>query len=265
MTTETVLPDAPIADAGADGQQLTADQNAEAKPDTEGEAKPDDQPKPQKSAEEKEIARLRRRVDNLTRQKYELQSRATNGSHESAETRDNAQQQAEGGALTLSRRELQELIDKRANELAPKITKQQAEIEHRSASVKGLVKELGADKFQELTDDLAGIFDHGKQLAILETDSPRALLEYLTDPENADEAERIAGMSDFRAGRALAAIESKLKEGAEKSRQKPSKAGAPLEPLRSEAATPTGMPDPSNVKAYIAWANKRDAAARNQR
>lgn len=261
MTIEAVLPEATILDAGADGQQEQADQSAEVtKPEGE-DAKPEDQPKKEKTHEEREIARLRRRVDNLTRQKYELQSRPL---RETENQGDNRQQQADSDALSLSRAELQQLVEKEARKLAPTISRQDAEIEHRNVSVKGLVKELGADKFQELTDDLALVFDGSKQLAILETDNPRALLEYLTDPENADEADRIAGMSDFRAGRALLGIESKIKAAAETAKPVPSRAGAPLEPLRSEAAAPNGMPDPKNVSAYIAWANKRDAAARNK-
>lgn len=270
MTIETVSLEAPIVDAVADEQQSTADQSADqsaevTSPDGEdGEAADakDDQPKKEKTHEEREIARLRRRVDNLTRQKYELQSRPL---RETENQGDNRPQQADSDALSLSRAELQQLVEKEARKLAPTISKQDAEIEHRNVSVKALVKELGTERFQELTEDLAAIFDGGKQLAILETDNPRTLLEYLTEPENADEANRIAGMSDFRAGRALAGIETKIKAAAEKARPVPSKAAAPLEPLRSEAAAPNGMPDPKNVSAYIAWANKRDAAARNQR
>ena len=263
MTIETVLPDAPAEGAVVDGQQ-PADQSAEVKP--EAETKPEGEQKKEKTPEEREISRLRRRVDNLTRRLYEGgQKQSTEQLHESAQTRDNQGAQADSDALSLSRAELRELVEKEARKLAPTITKQTAEIEQRSASVKSLVKELGPEKFQELTDDLAAVFDGGKQLAILETDNPRALIEYLTDPENADEADRIAGMSDFRAGRALAAIESKIKAAADKAKPVPSKSGAPLEPLRSEAAHPTGMPDPSNVSAYIKWSNARDAAARKNR
>ena len=262
MDQETVLPDAPIVDAGADGQQSTADQTADtAKPDGEADKPEGQQERKEKTHEEKEIARLRRRVDNLTRQKYELQSRPLRTEENPG---DNRTQQADSDALSLSRAELQALVEKEARKLAPTITKQDAEIEHRRASVTGLVKELGAERFQELTDDLASVFDAGKQMAILESENPRAVLEYLTDPENADEAERIAGMSDSRAGRALAGIETKIKAAADKAKPVPSKAGAPLEPLRSEAAAPNGMPDPKNVSAYIAWANKRDAAARTK-
>ena len=262
MDQDTVLPDAPIVDAGADGQQSTADQTADtAKPDGEADKPEGQQERKEKTHEEKEIARLRRRVDNLTRQKYELQSRPLRGDENPG---DNHTQQADSDALSLSRAELQALVEKEARKLAPTITKQDAEIEHRRASVTGLVKELGAERFQELTDDLASVFDAGKQMAILESENPRAVLEYLTDPENADEAERIAGMSDSRAGRALAGIETKIKASADKAEPVPSKAGAPLEPLRSEAAAPNGMPDPKNVSAYIAWANKRDAAARTK-
>ena len=263
MDPDTVLPDAPLVDAGADGQQSTADQTADTTQPEGDEAPKDEQPKRQRTPEEKRIAQLERRLNNVTRQRYEWQARAE-GLRTEENPGDNRTQQADSDALSLSRAELQALVEKEARKLAPTITKQDAEIEHRRASVTGLVKELGAERFQELTDDLASVFDAGKQMAILESENPRAVLEYLTDPENADEAERIAGMSDSRAGRALAGIESKIKAAADKAKPVPSKAGAPLEPLRSEAAAPNGMPDPKNVSAYIAWANKRDAAARTK-
>ena len=251
-TEEVVLPDAPVVDAGADGQQQTAAPEAEAKP--EGEAREGEQ-KPQKTPEEKEIARLRRRVDNLTRRLYEGKQ-ATDGLHNRAETRDNTQQQADSDALSLTRAELQELIDKEARKRAPTIAKQEAEEATRRERAKGLFKELGEDQFKELTNDLAGVFrDTGKQLAVLESDNPRALLEYLTDPDNADEAERIADMPDIRAGRALAAIEAKLAKPAEKPQR--SNAPAPIEPGRGSGKANTA-PDPRDTKAWIAWANKQE-------
>jgi len=257
VTTETVLPDAPIVDAGADGQQ-TADLNAETtKPEGE-EAKPEGEAKKEKTHEEREIARLRRRVDNLTRQKYEMQSRATTPLHESENTRDNAQQQADSDELKLTRADLNALIKKEAERLAPSIKQQAAEEEHRAKAVSGLVKEWGADKFRELTDDLAAVFGSNKQLAVLETDNPRAVIEYLTDPDNADEADAIEAMSEFKAGRAIAAIERKLSEA--KPKPQASNAPRPIEPVRGQGGA---SKDPANMTdAEFAAMRRKQIAAR---
>src|SRR5205085_8693652 len=109
--------------------------------------------------EEREIARLRRRVDNLTRRLYQgapPQQRSdsvTNAGQGAGTTQ--TQQQTDDEPLTLSRKELEALVDQRARQVAPTIRQQQAEIEHRQGVVQKLAKEFG-ERFDEVADDLDG-------------------------------------------------------------------------------------------------------------
>ena len=97
--------------------------------------------------------------------------------------------------------------------------------------------------------------------AIFAADEPKAVIEYLIDPDNADHADRIARMSAVQAGREISRLEDKLAAAKTKAKPQPSKAAVPLEAVKG-GGVPKGMPDPSNTKAYIEWANARERAAR---
>jgi len=222
--------------------------------------------KKEKTPEQREIDRLRRRVDNLTRQKYELRAAAPAAAQQ--------QQQNDQGdddePVTLTRAELQRHIAEQAKQLAPTMTEQQAEGERRHAVVTTLAKEWGQDKFDTLSAELDEAFDglvdrRGTPKpatdAIFHADNPKAVIEYLADPDNADEAASLSRMNALQAGRAIARLEHKLEAEKSKAKPKPSNAPAPLEPARGSGVA-NGMPDPSNTKAYIAWANAQDRAQR---
>lgn len=222
--------------------------------------------KPEKTPEQREIDRLRRRVDNLTRQKYELRaatSTAAPQQHENNQVDDDE-------PVTLTRAELQRQIAEQAQKLAPTMREQQAEAERRHGVVTSLAKEWGQEKFDnlsaELDDALGGLVDRRggptpATDAIFEADSPKDVIEYLTDPDNADEAASLSKMSALQAGRAIAKIEQKISAAKSQTKPKPSNAPAPIEPARG-GGVPNGMPDPSNTKAYIAWANAQERAQR---
>jgi hypothetical protein len=221
--------------------------------------------KKEKTPEQREIERLRRRVDNLTRQKYELRAAVP------AEAPQSRQSQADDDEpVTLTRAELNQRIAEQAKQLAPTMREQQAEAERRHTVVNTLAKEWGQEKFDtlsaELDDAFGGLVDRRGAPkpatdAIFEADSPAAVIEYLTDPDNADEAAGLSSMSAVQAGRAIARIEQKLEAAKSKDKPKPSNAPAPIEPARG-GGVPNGMPDPSNTKAYIAWANAQERAQR---
>lgn len=272
-------------DTSAEQEQNQLEQAAEAKPEAgqesekpEGEGvkaeegeKKEDPPKKEKTPEEKEIARLRRRVDNLTRRLY--QSGANDQRLQSgAIERTNQDQQADSEELRLTRAELQKLIDQRARELAPTLKQQSDEIESRRKVVEKLSESWGQEKFDQLASDLddafGGLADRsGKPKpatdAIFEADDPAALIEYLADPENSDEAEALSRMNPIQAGRAVAKLEAKVaaKRAEQKAADKPkrSNAPAPVESAKSGGVA-NGMPDPSNTKAWIAWRNQQEGA-----
>lgn len=223
--------------------------------------------KKEKTQEQREIERLRRRVDNLTRRKYELEAAGA------ANARQQQQPNTEGDddePVTLTRAELNQRIAEQAKQLAPTMREQQAEVERRHTVVNSLAKEWGQEKFDtlsaELDDAFGGLVDRRGAPkpatdAIFEADSPKDVIEYLTDPDNADEAASLSNMSALQAGRAIARIEQKLEAAKSKDKPKPSNAPAPIEPARG-GGVPNGMPDPSNTKAYIAWANAQERAQR---
>lgn len=251
MTTENAsLPADTTAAAGAqtsdatDLQQAQADLSAAEGRQPEGEAgKPEgEQPKKEKTQEEREIARLRRRVDNLTKRLYENQSRAQAPIAQQAIANDNTGTRDDNETLSLSRTELQQLIDQRAREVAPTITQQQNEIEHRRSVVTKLAQEFG-ERFDavaaDLDDAIGGLAGQNGQPkpvaeAIFSSDMPRELIEYLADTDNADEAAAIGRMSAAQAGRAIAKLEAKLAAKKAEAKPQPSKAPAPLEPIKGQ-------------------------------
>lgn len=278
MTIEDASPQGGNAEAGAasqadasqnDHQQHEGDQadqaggtNADAEAGEGGEQKP----KPEKTAEERENARLRRRVDNLTKRLYQTQGAAP------AQQQEQHSDEQDDEPVTMTRAELQHHIAEQAKQLAPSMTQQRAEAERRTAVLTTLAKDWGEDKFNTLASDLddafGGIADRsGKPKpatdAIFESENPKGIIEYLADPDNADEAERISNMSSSQAARAITRLEDKLKADKANAKPKPSNAAQPLEPARGGGGGSTSnMPDPSNTKAYIAWANAQEQRSR---
>lgn len=236
----------------------------------EGEENKEEAPKKEKTPEEKEIARLRRRVDNLTKRLYQSGANQQRDLQTDAIERTTRTEQSDSEELRLSRAELQKLIDQRAKELAPTLKQQSDEMESRRKVVEKLSESWGQEKFDQLASDLddafGGLADRsGKPKpatdAIFEADDPAALIEYLADPENSDEAEAISRMNPIQAGRAVAKLELKVaaKRAEQKAADKPkrSNAPAPIESAKSGGAA-NGMPDPSNTKAWIAWRNQQE-------
>jgi hypothetical protein len=269
LTDETALPQGAPAEASETTEtqvaaaEQTEQQAAEGQPEADGEQKP---AKKEKTPEQREIERLRRRVDNLTRQKYELRASVPAQSQQQQQSN----QQDDDEPVTLSRAELQKYVAEQAKQLAPAMTEQQAEIERRQGVVSQLAKEWGSEKFDalasELDDAFGGLADRSGMPkpatdAIFYADNPKEVIEYLTDPDNADEAERISKMTAVQAGRAIARLEAKLNSEKSKAKPKPSNAPKPIEPVRG-GGVPNGMPDPSNTKAYIAWANAQERSQR---
>lgn len=277
MTTENALPQGDNAAAGANNDDHTgADHenqhgdagdasNSTGAAEGEGNAASAEQQK-EKTADQRELARLRRRVDNLTRQKYELRAAVT-----PAQQQQQQADESDDEPVSMTRAEMQRHIAEQAKQLAPALTQQQAVVDRRQGIVASLAKEWGTEKFDTLASDLDDVFGGLADRsgapkpatdAIFESDNPKGLIEYLTDPDNVEEAERIATMSPTQAGRAIARIEDKIAAADKAGKPKPSNAAAPLEAPRNGAGKTSSMPDPSNTKAYMAWANAQDKAGR---
>ena len=209
-------------------------------------------PKPEKTPEERERARMQRGIDRRTRQLAEARAeneqlrrgltQAPIGAH-------NRPDDGDSETVSLSRKDADRLIEERALQRAPEIAKRLSADEQTRASAIALRKQLG-DEFEELTDELATVFSAPRQLDVLQAENPAELLRYLTDPDHADEADAIAGMTHFQAGRAIAKLESKL--AAVKAKPQPSKVPPPLEAVRGSGPV-TKAPGDMTDAEYAKW------------
>lgn len=231
MTEETALPEveAPEATAGAGDQQNTAapadDQQQEQQD------KPDGEQKPERHPLEKELAKERRRISRLVEQREISRAEAAQlraeldrlrgNDLQNTRTDDKNSAEDDSDVVRIPRSELPKLAERLQSEASERQALQRAASEMRKA--------LG-DDFERVTDELAEIFNADLQFAVAASEAPAELARYLTDPDNADEAERIKRMSPIQAGRAFAKIEAKLAAKPEK--PQPSKAPKPVEPVR---------------------------------
>lgn len=279
MSDDTTPINEPVPQDDKPAPEATQSHEGEAKPadvsdQTEQTTSEDDQPKKQKTPEEREISRLRRRVDNLTRRLYQGQQapQRARDLQSDANERDNRDEQRDDQQLSLSRKELQDLIDMRAREIAPLIKERESEIEHRRSVVTRLEKTWGREKFDALASDLddalGGLQDaNGRPTAavdaIFEAKNAAALIEYLADPDHADEAESLSRMSPVRAAMKVAELSASLAQTAQ-AKPQASKASPPIEPIKA-GGTSNSMPDPSDVKAWIRWRNEQEAKESGRR
>ncbi len=240
------LPDADTAAASADTSAADAariiDQDANDGELTE-EQKAAAAAKPEKTPEQREIDRLRRGIDRRTRQLSDARAEL----HLSRGKNDVDYQQPadDSEPLSLTKAQLAELVNAEAQKLAPTLREQAAETERRQSVVQSLAKTWGQEKFDEFASDLDEVFGgladrSGRPKpateAIFEADDPAKVIEWLADPDNIDEAERISRLSAVQAGKAIAKLEIKLSADGAKDKPKPSKAAAPLEPVKGAGA-----------------------------
>jgi hypothetical protein len=228
----------------------------------DGENKPDAEAKPEKTAEQREIDRLRRGIDRRTRQLSDARAQLAHVPRQ----QENIQPADDSEPLSLTRAQIQEMVTAEAKKLAPTLREEAAEGERRQGVVDSLAKTWGQERFDEVSSELDDIFGgltdrSGRPKpaieAVFESDSPAEVIEWLTDPDNVDEAERISRLTAAQAGRAIAKLEATIKEAKASSKPKPSKAPAPLEAVRGQGSV-TGAPDPSNTKAWIQWRNEQE-------
>lgn len=261
MQTENALPGADTsAAASASDQNVVEGAAAEVSEESQAaETKPAQESKPEKTPEQREIDRLRRGIDRKTRQLAEARAHA-NLTRAPVE-RTNHQSADDSEPLSLTRAQIDELVKAEAAKLAPTLRDQAAEVERRTGVVQGLAKAWGQERFDELASDLddafGGLMDRDGRPrpaaeAIFEADEPARVIEYLADPDNADEAERISRMSAAQAGKAIAKLEAKLAATPAKNKPAASKAPAPLEAIRG-AGPASKSPAQMSDAEYAKW------------
>lgn len=273
MTTEelSIANPEPAASSDAKTIDVQATEVIAGDEPTEGESKEgDDQHvKPEKTPEERERARMQRGIDRRTRQLAEARAEAEYLRKQLTQGQNKADNQAtanDSEPLSLTRAQINEMVKAEAEKLAPTLKDQALEVQRRQSVIQSLAKTWGQEKFDELSSDLddavGGLTDSSGSIkpaieAIFEADEPSKVIEYLADPDNLEEAERIAKLGPMAAGKAISKLEAKLAAQAPKPKTKVSNAPAPLEAVRGQGKV-TGSPDPSDTKAWIKWRNEQE-------
>lgn len=238
---------------GEEGQEQQEKQEAEAKPE--------------KTPEQREIERLRKAVDRKTRRAAEAEMRARQYEEELQRFRVqspsiddiNRPEASDSDSARPPKFDLDAAVE-------AEIQRRKVR-EQRQSVIDSLAKDWGQEKFDalaaDLDDALGGLMVNGRPKpaadAIFASETPKALIEYLADPDNADDAEKLARMNPVEAGRYVAKLETKIQTLKEKAKPQRSNAPAPIEPVRAQGSV-NRMPDPKNVHAWIKWQNERERA-----
>ncbi len=226
--------------------------------------------KPEKTAQElrieeleREQKKMQRGIDRRTRQlsdaRAQLDLTRSNNNVAYQQSSDDSE------PLSLTRAQIQEMVTAEAHKLAPTLREQAVETERRQSVVQSLATTWGQERFDEVSSDLDEVFGgltdaSGKPKpaieAVFESDSPAQVIEWLTDPDNIDEAERIAKLDPVQAGRAIAKLEARI-AAIPKPTQKVSKAPAPLEAIKGKGPKSNDLNDDLSSDEWLARRNKQ--------
>jgi hypothetical protein len=238
---------APLTGVNAEvANDTAADRDIPAGADTTegGESK---EPKPEKTEAERERIRMQRGIDRRTRQLAEeraekAQLRAELDRLTTAQKGANYQNTGDDSEpLSLTRKQIQELVTSEAQRLAQTVRSQQTEVELRQSVVGTLAKTWGQEKFDEIASDLDDAFGglrdgDGREkpatAAVFVADNPARVIEYLANPDNGELAERISKMNTAQASKEITKLEAKFAVDDVAGKPKASKAGAPLEAVK---------------------------------
>jgi hypothetical protein len=201
----------------------------------------------EKAPEDKASKALQRRIDRLTREKYQL--RAEN------EQLRTPRQVDEDHPLT------DEDVETRAQTLAREITERN-EFNARCNDVfdKGQkASKKFTESMQSLAEEVGPVFDNKGNpstvmAAILDADEPHKLIIYLADKP--DLAAELADLSPSRQIRRIAQIEKEMGED----KPKPSTAPKPVQPVKGAGID--AEPDPKDTARWIKWENDKLLAQR---
>lgn len=274
MSTENALPNAVQATAGHTEQtpeQLAATAALTERNrviDTEeGDEEGETKPKVEKTAEQREIERLRRGIDRKTRQLAEARALSQSTVTREQRQEQNPRTEDDDTPVSLTRAQIAEMVKAEAAKLAPALRDQATEAERRQGVVQGLAKTWGQERFDEIASDLDDVFggladSKGKPKpateAVFEADEPAKVIEWLADPDNAEEAERISKMGLAQASKAITKLEAKL-AGVATTPQ--SNAAQPIDAIRGQGKSEKRLADLSGA-AFDERRRKQIAARR---
>lgn len=258
-------PEQVVAPTATQSNVESAEQ-AVAEPQAEGteQSEPEAEPRPVKTAEQKELEALRRSRTKAERNNARLweQNQQLLRERQAPPQARSEQSQQQPERIEVSRQEYEQNVERRAGEVATRAIAQR-EIAARCNDV----LDKGTAKYKNFTELVVAV---GTELPLFDRDNaPTAALEEVLDSkapiellrylgENPDIAAELSELSPRQLTRRLIALEAEI---AKPTRQR-SAAPEPHEPEKPAASSPMPNPD-KNPAAWREWRNKQEAAKRS--
>lgn len=214
-----------------------------------------DPPKPLSEAE-KAAKALQRRVDRLTRERYEDRARHSFELEQARKPAVTEKPATEGAQPHLTQKE----VEQRAHAMAAEMTEAKA-FNDRCNKVFEDGKKLSptfTDDLKTIRDEVGSLFDKDNRptdfmKAILDADAPARLLKHFAD--NLDEAAEVEALPLRQQIRRIALMEQSMGEA---SKPKPSTAPKPVAPVRAGGNGGSGEPDvDKDPVGWIKWSNEQ--------
>ena len=256
MTTETIV----ASDAATEINAPEVAKKLEVATPEVGVQEPQDakeEVKPQLSPAEKEAAAKQRRIDRLTRERYQRDAENEQLRREVEQLRNRPDEQQDNSTgQRLTDDQARRAIEVRARELV----ETQSIYQKTDVVSKKLEKALGAD-LDDFYGDIkaAGVSGVSLVRSAIELDSPAEVLAFLG--KNPDEMDKVLDMNPNKQATYLGRIEARIE--AEKKQTPRSSAPTPLTPVKGSASS--NEPDMANTAAWIKWSNERDALKNKRR
>jgi hypothetical protein len=212
---------------------------------------PQEEAKPQMSDAEKEVKALKRRIDRMTQQKYQLSAENETLRRQPAEQ--TRQEQPDFSQLTPA--QVDALIEQRADERLSS----QTQMQRTSVIDAQLQKKVGA-ALPEFYAEIQSAGKAGASLvnAAIELDDAADVLAYLS--KDSDELDKVLALSPIKQAAHLGRLSARIE--AEKSAPKRSNAPIPLSPVKGAARS--SEPDINDTARWIKWSNEQDANKRKR-
>lgn len=219
-------------------------------PEAEGQ-EPAEVPKPELSDAEKEVKALKRRIDRMTQQKYQLAAEN--------DTLRNPAEQSSPTQEQYTPDQLDAYVNSEANRRAATIAKDQMQGQKLQVVEAALRKSAGAaynDFYEDLSSagPAAGVF----LSTVMELDEPSKLLTHFV--KDRDALDKVLQMTPMQQAVHMGRLAAKL--DAEKSAPTRSSAPQPLSPVKGGAVS--SEPDINDTARWIKWSNEQDVQKRKR-
>lgn len=219
-------------------------------PEAEGQ-EPQEVAKPELSDAEKEVKALKRRIDRMTQQKYQLSAENDSLRRPAEQTRPTQEQYTPD--------QLDAYVNNEANKRAATIAKDQVAGQKLQTVEAALRKSAGAaynDFYEDLSSagPAAGVFLN----TVMELDDATGLLSHFV--KDRDALDKVLQMTPLQQAAHMGRLSARLE--AEKTTSTRSNAPAPLKPVKGGAVS--SEPDIGDTSRWIKWSNEQDSLKRKR-